>query len=379
MPRKVTVLLAAPPGDGLLPAREHFHEYVKPILMASGMDWDAIEGRKEGDVRAMVAEKVREMRLRGGEQGGESVEEEESKLIRESRKRGGILDEDAVQGDIVIGRHVWKEYVRGLHEGWLGPLTRPAHLVDEETTEPETSTPEKIEEPKPEPLPVTNNESSTEPSPVSSLDDLLSHTSETEPTKQPSTPETPESEKKPEEKKDTTQKRKQPPPFVSPAEYSSSTIASSCPNKLGPSVTVPMPHLLGFFKTPIRMWWFLNQRKVADDVGRAVAAAVLANYTGYHMVERSAELDDSSPAINGGESSGGSSTRMGWEQEGLLKQEEQQWHKSARKRPEAEMNNGKEKVWIEPMVMDERIASRMCKFEVSLPESSGEFTGETHK
>jgi import inner membrane translocase subunit TIM54 len=58
MPRRLTVYLAAPPGDGLRAAREHFHEYVKPVLVAAAMDWDVVEGRKEGDVRFKTAEEA---------------------------------------------------------------------------------------------------------------------------------------------------------------------------------------------------------------------------------------------------------------------------------------------------------------------------------
>src|SRR5579862_5493860 len=67
MPRKVTIFLSAPPGDGLSPAREHFREYVKPLLVAAAIDWEVIEGRKEGDVQKGLAEKLRSTRRRSGE------------------------------------------------------------------------------------------------------------------------------------------------------------------------------------------------------------------------------------------------------------------------------------------------------------------------
>lgn len=35
MPRKLTVYLEAPPGDGLRNAQDHFTEYIKPVLAAS--------------------------------------------------------------------------------------------------------------------------------------------------------------------------------------------------------------------------------------------------------------------------------------------------------------------------------------------------------
>ncbi|KAI4130296.1 MAG: hypothetical protein LQ347_003451, partial [Umbilicaria vellea] len=138
MPRKLTVLLSAPPGDGLRAARTYFQEYVKPVLVAAALDWEVIEGRREGDVRAGLAEKIRKLRIKNGErkasQGAskeeEEKEEEEKESIEEAlaqvRHKNGIEDWDGVQGDLVIGRNTWKEYVRGLHEGWLGPLDPPA-------------------------------------------------------------------------------------------------------------------------------------------------------------------------------------------------------------------------------------------------------------
>jgi import inner membrane translocase subunit TIM54 len=124
MPRKLTVFLEGPPTDGLRNAQDHFKEYVKPILVASGLDWEFIQGRKEGDIRAELAEKIRDSRLPPGQK---RVED----LVAEVRQSSGIKEFDGPRGDIVLGRHTWKEYVRGLHEGWLGPLTEPPKPTDE--------------------------------------------------------------------------------------------------------------------------------------------------------------------------------------------------------------------------------------------------------
>lgn len=124
--RKLTIFLSAPPGDGLRSAREYFIEYVKPILVSAALDYDVVEGRREGDVRAGLAEKIREHRRQAGEQSATVLQEPSKELvIAETRRRMGVTDEPGPLGDIVIGRHTWKEYVRGLHEGWLGPLDPP--------------------------------------------------------------------------------------------------------------------------------------------------------------------------------------------------------------------------------------------------------------
>lgn len=123
--RKLTIYLSAPPGDGLRSAREYFQEYIKPVLVAAALDWEVVEGRREGDVRAGTAERVRKLRRKGGEAGQAEEEEDAETLVDQTRYRTGIRDLDGVKGDIVIGRHTWKEYIRGLHEGWLGPLDPP--------------------------------------------------------------------------------------------------------------------------------------------------------------------------------------------------------------------------------------------------------------
>ena len=125
LPRKLTIYLSAPPMDGLVPARDHFHQYVKPILVAAALDWDAIEGRREGDVRAGLAERIRKLRRRKGEATAEPMELGLAEELEGLRQRAGVSEWGGPGGDIIIGRHTWKEYVRGLHEGWLGPLDAP--------------------------------------------------------------------------------------------------------------------------------------------------------------------------------------------------------------------------------------------------------------
>jgi mitochondrial import inner membrane translocase subunit TIM54 len=377
--RKLLVVLSAPPADGLLSSREHFHEYIRPILVAGGMDWEAIEGRKEGDVRAMIAERIRDYRRRKGEIGGESTEEERDIIIREIRERLGVVDEPGIQGDIVIGRNTWKEYVRGLHEGWLGPLEEPEELrlVREAALKSEDS---------------STNKNSVEEAPSaiaasSELDSFLDQTQDSKTTqansdidstgaeihssageskKEMAQPEGLQDSSEGEKKKETEEqskpqepkKRKQPSPFIYPESYSAVSIPNTIDSTLGPSVTVTYPHILGIRHMPIRIWRFLHKRELADQVGKEVAAAVLASYTSYQQTERSAEsLNESSPStqIN-------SNSRLSWEQEHLLESEESGWHKSVKKR-EGD-NAGTERVWLDPVILDDRVASRMRKFVV---------------
>lgn len=382
MPRSIRVILGAPPGDGLLTAREHYHEYVKPILIAGGLDWEAIEGRKEGDVRAMIAEKIRETRLRAGEVGElpERDESEETKdMVREIRQRNGVEFEGGravVHGDIVLGRNIWKEYIRGLHEGWLGPLTAPvtppeaapAASAADATTEniaSEANTPLGASQSD-----LPSSQINADQGIIESLTDIVepenasplaSEFSSAASALQTKIDKSTEEKKKLEEeeankKKKEKAKRKQPPPFISTTEYADAPLPPSISRALGPSVAIPLPHILGFLNTPIRMYRFLRQRDLADEIGKQVVCAVLAAHEPYQQVSTS-NADEQSEV-------------MQWEQEGLLKKEEAEWHSSVRKKADANRQENKESLWIDDMVLDNRIAGKMRKF--ILPDSTQE-------
>ena len=337
LPRKVTVFISAPPADGLVPARDHFHEYVKPILVAGALDWDAIEGRREGDVRAGLAERIRKLRKQQGESSLEPVEEGLEESLAGLRQRAGVRAWDGVAGDIVIGRHTWKEYVRGLHEGWLGPLDPPAPVA--EPTPLDFPVPQ-IEEPAPPPT-STSSASGPEPTVVHATDDAS-------PQALPDTP-LPEETDKPKEEENKPKKKKQPPPFIKPTEYENAQLSRNCPQALGPAAVVPFPHLLGFLNFPIRMYRFLNRRQVAEDIGRQTAAAVLGAYRPFEVAGETANV---------GGDDGESSAQ--WEQQRLLAQEEEDYHKTTRDRSKDE--EGKERVWLDDMSLDPRIAERMRRF-----------------
>ncbi|KAK8085497.1 mitochondrial import inner membrane translocase subunit Tim54 [Apiospora hydei] len=102
MPRKLTIYLESPPYDGLRVAQDHFSEYVKPVLAASGLDWEFVQGRQQGDVRAAVAEKIR--RQRRDAEGGEMTITNEEELTNEEilkavRKRHQTPEFEGVKGD----------------------------------------------------------------------------------------------------------------------------------------------------------------------------------------------------------------------------------------------------------------------------------------
>ncbi|EER23502.1 hypothetical protein CPC735_048720 [Coccidioides posadasii C735 delta SOWgp] len=328
--RKLTIFLAAPPGDGLMSARDHFREYVKPILVSGAMDYEVIEGRREGDIRAALAKKIRKFRQTAGE--GPPLEEDDHETsMRRVRELFGTHDEPGVKGDVVIGRHTWKEYVRGLHEGWLGPVN------------PIVAEPEFVP-------PTTEKVAETEPN--SQTTDDGSNTAEVDK----------KDEKEKEEKKPEAKKPKGPTlTYLLPSLYSSQELPPSLPDEFQPSSPLAFPHILGFLNTPIRIKRFLTRRYLADSVGRDVAAIVLASsYRPYSDNYQSTSLestDSDSPT---------SSSSLSYEQQHVLEQEEKEWHKSVHKTPENP--DLKEREWLDDVVIDPRIGARMRRFTLSPEE-----------
>lgn len=330
MPRRLRVFLEGPPTDGLRVAQDHFKEYVKPILVASGLDWEFIQGRKEGDIRAELANKIRDSRLPPDQKAEEDV-------IEVVRREHGIKEYDGPRGDIVIGRHTWKEYIRGLHEGWLGPVTAPPKLGEEKPTD------------EVQPL-DGEGETPTDTLSGDSIESSPKAPSETTPT--------------PEKPADKPAKPPQPPPFILTSEYPSAVPPPSIPAEFDPSIPISFPHILGFLNTPKRLYRFLNRRALADSIGRETAAIVLAASRPYHT---STSLDQL-PTFEPEQIDDSPQTRdeidahpQVAEQQTALWEEEKEWHKAARKRVEGEG----ERTWLEPVVLDARIAARMRRFELS--------------
>jgi len=278
------------------------------------------------------------------------------------RERTGVKEEEAIGGDIVVGRNTWKEYVRGLHEGWLGPLQEPKKISEDPPdkklmeTEPQDRGSEAASNSSNNPF--EGVQSDDKPRKVDDITDILAQTEDdTMKSSQSSTSEEPKNEEnKPEneEKKETEKKKRpQPPPFIDTNSYSSALLPPSISNRLDPSIAVPLPVIFGFLNTPIRIYRFLHQRHLADEVGRRVAAAAFAAHGDYQQVERPVDDQQWSPPDTK------STPGLCWEQELLLAEEEPGWHKSYRKKDPADE---RERVWLDPVVVDQRIGSRMAKF-----------------
>lgn len=323
LPRKLTIYLEAPPGDGLRIAQDHFRDYVKPVLAESGLDWEFRQGRQQGDIRAVVAEEVRKRRRRVEKDLGSATDEvaAEEELTQEEitdvfRKEHNIPEYDGLRGDIVIGRHTWKEYIRGLHEGWLGPLKMPPHA-----------------QPDPEPAP-----------------------------------------KEGEEEENRVKRPPQPKPYNSVDDYATAQLPLLIPAELGPSTPIPFPHILGFLNTPKRLWRFLNRRHLADEIGREVAAVCLCTYREFREV---GDVNSPDPTKQWEQQ-----TALAHEEENWVKSVWKDDEETKKKKEEAAVDDAspsneavgeslskvkikKEKIWPNPVVLDPRIAMRMRRFELT--------------
>ncbi|KXG50766.1 Mitochondrial import inner membrane translocase subunit Tim54 [Penicillium griseofulvum] len=353
MRRKMTVYLAAPPGDGLRVARDHFKEYVKPILVAAALDYTVIEGRREGDVRAGTAENIRKQRRKAGEPSSTVEEVGVEAVIAATREHIGVTDEPSPKGDLVIGRHTWKEYIRGLHEGWLGPLDAPPP-PPEEVKELAADTVEDVSADKPVSL------ASPE---IASIDSPEFSEENKEAIPEPKIEE-PEKEEEKEEEKKPSKPAGPTPAYIYPSEYSSAILPHTIPQSFDSSAPVEFPHILGFLNTPIRVYRFLTQRHLAEDVGRQVAAVVLANSARPYREDTPTDSEPTAASVEPNPSLDTSFTDLpprNYEQQTVMQAAESEWHKSVHKHEEDE----KEREWLDDIVLDQRIASRMQRATLS--------------
>lgn len=224
------MFLAAAPGTGtdLRSAQEHYRDFVKPVFVAAALDVEFVEARRMGEVRAKVASRARA--ARSGEEPDENV------IVEEIRRRVGVKRVPGVQGDVVLGRHAWKEYVQGVHEGWLGPLEAPLPLSP--------------------PLPADDGDAA-----AASLDP-------------PSSPPNGDDSVSVEDVKPV--KPAVAPPYILPEAYAAASLPAALPPVLDPVGVITFPHILGFLNTPIRLYRFVTRRHLADVCGREAAAVALA-------------------------------------------------------------------------------------------------------
>ncbi|ODV80592.1 uncharacterized protein CANTADRAFT_25069 [Suhomyces tanzawaensis NRRL Y-17324] len=358
LPRKLTIYIAPPPNDFLDSSYRIFRKFVKPVLNASALDYDIFTENRQGDIRATVAKKIREMRLAQLEKqkaDAEALKQKQynkswTKFFKEdvpafftrSKKQNddddhlvartelysakdvlGLYqyvdtiephseDEFNVQtagGVICIGRGAYKEYLTGVHEGLLGPLEKPQELIDEEIRVAEEKQKKREEDEK------NGVKTSTDDD-----DD-----------------EDVEGGKK---KKDPVTK-----PFITPEQYAAAQLAPELDlskvvtddNHIPvlfeqPVYVYPVPNLLGFLTIPRKIYRYYTTRELADDYGHRTTAI------SFNKI-RPFEYKDVFQA----------------------KEEELDWPKKW-----VETGKTKNSEWVQELAVDERVTSRMRVYDHEL-------------
>lgn len=453
VPRKVTVFVAPPPGDYLDHVLTHFRAYIKPILTAAALDFEVKQESRQGEIRYVVAEGIRNYRREKmglpKEPSRLMVDEEEyNKLVAEQnaeveRLKAGRenkpnpnptfqafsqinkptsdepemsvavagtisqeqldkeitsrLEFDPESGVICVGRGAYKEYLAGLHEGWLGPLQDPR--PDEDTRKAYEEFPDRDRDDEDalgqlkEPVQVEQVDTlqgTTEM--VKDISESISEsngvTTTTDVVQTPAGPEDVVTEeiKKPKTLKEMTPeewdpkaplpeiKRKPvPKPYITPDEYSEaelseyyasgfenastahSTVSSNInqqPNDLhspsgsgtafvdqfffSPIAVIPHRHIMGFLNTPLRIVRYFNKRAIADEVGAATVVAVTGDTRPFDCNK----------------------------DQDILLSEESDWPSKWVKKGQ---DNGSE--WVQPVKVDQRV---MEKVKVYQPKGEGE-------
>ncbi|KAF9110256.1 mitochondrial import inner membrane translocase subunit tim54 [Mortierella sp. AM989] len=125
MPRKVTVYIMPPPGDGIHKTRHYFKQFVKPVLDAAAVDYEVREASTEGQIQAMVAADVRKKRqIAAGKKPALTEQEQKAPLVPMKSVSDGV---------VVLGRIALAEVLKGYNDGCLQSLDDPEPIVEVET------------------------------------------------------------------------------------------------------------------------------------------------------------------------------------------------------------------------------------------------------
>ncbi|KAF9358657.1 mitochondrial import inner membrane translocase subunit tim54 [Mortierella sp. AD094] len=125
MPRKVTVYIMPPPGDGIHKTRHYFKQFVKPVFDAAAVDYEVREALSEGQIQAMVAADVRRKRqVAAGKKPALTEQEQNAPLVPMKSVSDGI---------VVLGRIALGEVLKGYNDGCLQSLDDPEPIVQVES------------------------------------------------------------------------------------------------------------------------------------------------------------------------------------------------------------------------------------------------------
>ncbi|KAF9334466.1 mitochondrial import inner membrane translocase subunit tim54 [Podila minutissima] len=245
MPRKVTVYLTAPPGDGIHKTRHYFKQFIKPVFDAAALDYEVREGLSEGQIQAMVAADVRRKRRVAAGKISELTEEEQQKPM--------VPMKSVSDGIVVLGRIALGEVLQGYNDGCLQSLDDPEPVIVEAKIE-ESTTEE------------TTPESSTESSPAPEA-------SESSESAEPVATPTPEDTKASTEAKKEETKEEKPAPAPIPQDEAYFSVP---PTGLEPVGYIPFKNLTGFRNFHKKLFALFNSYDCVEYAGSSVMKVAFA-------------------------------------------------------------------------------------------------------
>lgn len=310
MPRKVTVYLAPPPSDYLDITLTHFRQYIKPILVAAAVDYEVKTESRQGEIRNLVAEEIRNKRRKSLNLPTSETDPETRKDAIDRQIEQNI-NRDKTGGIIIVGRGAYKEYLNGVQEGWLGPLEDPNPTpVVEKAQEKEISVPSDKPVETLDNIADSNAKSDATDSLATPVAELTSDAS-TEPVTAESTPAVSnddpsafpdrkedeaevlgyEPDRTPQEEEEAKKRAEKPPvpkPYITGLDkgvsFWANETATSNEFALASEDEISKPigvmghrHILGFLNMPIRIYRFFTRRHLADELGRSTAAVIFAS------------------------------------------------------------------------------------------------------
>ncbi|CAO3653348.1 unnamed protein product [Mucor hiemalis] len=241
MPRKVTVYISAPPGDGLEKSRNWFREYVKPVLVAGAVDYEVKESKTPGQIETSVIEEVVKRRRETAASYSASEDFENNSTPEQTNNTKNFLAtpfiddkqkgaEIVTDGILAVGRNAYREVLSGLSKGCDASL-----IVVEE-------------------VPVVEATSITEESTSDN------HSNE---------------ESVNTEKVEIETTSSEPTEVIMEPVQEEQIDHFSLPDKFSPVTYIPHVNIIGWSNIPYRLYmWYADYQRI-EDIGNYVVAAVL--------------------------------------------------------------------------------------------------------
>lgn len=253
--RKLKVYIAPPPNDFIDAGLQHWRNFIKPAFTAAAVDHVLIEEERQGYIRTKVAEEVRSLRKKLQSKEKQSNDDTDSKWHK-----------DLTGGIVIIGRGAYKEYMAGLQEGWFGPIERPAEVQEQMDKEKEAEK-ERLRKRHEEKAKATDGESQLDY----------------------------DNEQDYEEDRLATLHRRFPviPAYVRTTELDELELPSEFAAHVPDPISVfDHPHLVGIFSTPQRIYRWLNQRHLAEEMGSQAVGVINAHTRPFDAEDANLALSD---------------------------------------------------------------------------------------